>query len=140
MILESVLTAVVTVIIGVTVYAFSQIILKLIIEPVHKQDEIRSEIAHFLTYYSNVYSNPGLGTPQHTVAVNKFRQLAALLISRTFLIRKYWFFSWIGLVLKKSDILKAHSSLIALSNSINLRNYAKQNVHRAEEIRKLLKI
>ena len=64
MILESIVTASLTVIIGVTVYASSQIVSKFLIEPIHKQDEIRGEIADSLAFYANIYCNPGSGTQQ----------------------------------------------------------------------------
>ena len=140
MVLESVLTAVITVIIGVAVYAFSQIVSKFVIEPIHKQDEIRGEIADSLIFYANIYANPGMGTPQHAAAADKFRQLASSLMFRTQLIRKYGFFSWIGLIPEMSNVVKAHSNLIGLSNGINVREYANQNVESADEIKKFLKI
>lgn len=143
MVLESVLTAVITVIIGVAVYAFSQIFSKFVIEPIHKQDEIRGEIADSLIFYANIYANPGGGTPQHAAAANKFRQLASSLMSRTQLIRNYRFFSWVGLIPEKSNVLKAHSNLIGLSNCINVGGYANQNRARAksaDEVKKFLEI
>lgn len=141
MVLDSVLTAIITVIIGVTVYAFSQMVSRFVIEPIHKHDEIRGRIAHSLIYYANVYANPGIHEKElSTKASDEFRQLASLLLSRTSLIRKYRFFSWMKLVPEMSSILKAHANLIGLSNSIFRSDSAGQNVKWADEIRQLLKI
>jgi len=121
MILDSVITAVLTVIIGVTVYAFSQMASKFLIEPIHKQDEIRGQIAHSLAFYANIYTNPGAGTPtQRAEAADIFRQQACLLRSKTHMIRWYGFFSYIGLVPTIENVNKACSNLIGLSNSVLL--------------------
>lgn len=137
--LNSVVTAVVTVLIGVSIYSLGQMILKFTIEPIHKQDELRGEIADALIFYANVYSNPGV-SPQHTQASVRFRQLASLLLSKTRLIRMYDFFSRIGLVPREQSVLKAHSNLIGLSNRITLPQYATLNVNEADEIRELLRV
>jgi hypothetical protein len=140
MIAESVATAVITVIIGVAVYALSQIVSKFVIEPIHKQDEIRGEISHSLAFYANVYGNPGSSTSKHSEATDKFREQACLLASKTRLIRKYGFFSAIGLVPCAQNVQKACGNLIGLSNCINKTGSSTQNVQWAEEIRKLLRI
>jgi hypothetical protein len=140
MVLESVLAAVITVIIGVAVYAFSQIVLKFVIEPIHKQDEIRGDIADALIYYADVYANPGMNTPKHAEAAEKFRQKASFLLSRTRLIRKYWFFSWIGLIPNLQNVMNAHANLIGLSNGVNMKGYATQNVKWADEVKRFLRI
>jgi hypothetical protein len=140
MVLESVLTAMITVIIGVSVYALSQMVSKFVIEPIHKQDELRGEIGDALIYYANVYGNPGKNTPKHTEAMKKFRQQASLLISKTALIRKYPFFAWTGLVPTKQNVLAAHANLIGLSNGVNMSENGTQNVKWADETRILLRI
>ncbi|MEM2972019.1 MAG: hypothetical protein QW270_06310 [Candidatus Bathyarchaeia archaeon] len=140
MVLESVLTAVITVIIGVAVCALSQMVLKFVIEPIHKLDEIRGNIAHSLIYYADVYANPGMGTPKHMEASEKFRQQASLLLSRTHLIRNYWFFSRIGLIPNMQNVMKAHANLIGLSNGVHVKRYAEQNNKWADKIRKFLEI
>ena len=141
MILESVLTAVITVIVGVLVYSFSQIASRFIFEPIHRQDEIRGEIADSLIFYANVYANPGTASPQLTAqASDKFRQLASLLMSRTCLIRVYGFFSWLGLIPGILNLMKAHGNLIGLSNNVSKPGSSTQNVQWAEEIKRLLKI
>ena len=140
MVLESVLTAAITVIIGVTVYALGQMISKFVIEPIHKQDELRGEIADSLIYYADVYGNPGMNTPRHSEAAEKFRQQASLLISKTALIRKYAFFSWTGLIPTMQNVLNSHANLIGLSNSVNSKGNSAQNVRWADEVRKFLRI
>ena len=47
-----------TVISGTLIFVIGQIILKFIIEPIHKQKEIIGEIADALIYYADVFSNP----------------------------------------------------------------------------------
>ena len=139
-VLDSVITACLTVIIGVTVYALSQIVSKFLIEPIHKQDEIRGEIADSLAFYANIYCNPGSGTQQAMNEASRvLRQKATLLRSRTHLIRGYRFFSWVKLIPKIENIDRAYGNLIALSNSIFRGNPA-QNNQWAEEIKQLLNL
>lgn len=47
-----------TVVSGTLVFVVGQIILKFIIEPIHKQKEIIGEIADALIYYANLYTHP----------------------------------------------------------------------------------
>jgi len=145
MVLESIITAVLTVIIGVTVYAVSQIVSKFLITPVHKQDEIRGRIAHYLVFYANIYSNPGAGTPaQRSTAVDIFRQQACLLRSKTYMIRWYGLLSSIKLVPKIENINKACANLIALSNHISMGSNSPIQLPQVqkwvEEIERLLKL
>lgn len=140
MVFDSVITACLTVIIGVTVYALSQIVSKFLIEPIHKQDEIRGEIADSLAFYANIYCNPGSGAQQAMNEASKvLRQKATLLRSRTYLIRWHGFFSWINLIPKIENIENASRNLIALSNSI-FRGDPAQNNQWAEEIKELLNL
>jgi hypothetical protein len=140
MVLESVATAVITVIIGVLVYGSSQIVSKFAIEPVHKHDEIRGEIAHSLAYFADAYANPGLGTPKHGEASAKLREQACLLGSRTLLIRKYSVYSSLGLVPSRQKIQKACANLIGISNQVNTPGTGTQNVQWAEETKQWLRL
>jgi hypothetical protein len=144
MVLDSVITAVLTVIIGVTVYALSQMASKLLIEPIHKLDEMRGQIAYSLEFYANIYTNPGVGTPtQRAKVANIFRRQAGLLMSRAHMIRWYKFFSY-GLVPKIENVKKAFSNLIGLSNHVSLGSNSPipliQIVEEVEEIKVLLSL
>lgn len=142
MVSENLLTVSLTVIVGVTVYALSQIVSKFFIEPIHKQDEIRGEIADAVDYYANIYTNPGdTGIPDElkTETATVLRQKATLLQSKTHLIRLYGVFSRLGFVPSRKHVNKASGRLIGLSNQIfdgdPMRNY-----QWAEDVKILLKL
>jgi len=119
MIPESVITACLTVITGVIVYSISKIVSDFLIEPIHKLDEIRGEIADSLVFYADRYSNPGSGSQKAmNEASSVLRQKATLLMSRVYLIRWYGFFSQLRIVPNLENVKRASSNLIGLSNSI----------------------
>jgi len=141
MIPESVAAALLTVFIGVVVYALGQIFSNFVIEPIHKQDEIRGEIADSLVFYADVYSNPKSSTMEERERASRdLRQKATLLTSRTYVIRGYRFLSWVGVVPKKEDVFGACRNLIALSNSVFAEVHPSETYQWAEEIKRLLKL
>lgn len=140
MAIDSILTASWTVIIGVTVYSLSQIISKFLIEPIHKMDEIRGEIADSLAYYADLYSNPGSGTKQPMrKASNTLRQKATLLRARRHLVRGYPLFSLLKILPQEKNIVTASEDLFGLSNSI-FKGNPSQNIQWAEEIKEMLNL
>jgi hypothetical protein len=139
---ESLITASLTIIIGITVYALSQFVSKFFIDPIHKQDEIRGEIADALDFYANIYTNSGsTGIPdeEKREASMVLRQKATLLQSRTHLIRLYGFFSWLRFIPRRENVNKACGCLIGLSNQIFTGDPLRNNEW-AEETKYLLKL
>ena len=148
MVSPEMLTASYTVIIGVSVYVFSRIISKFIIEPIYEQRRVIGEIADALYFYARIYANPGsLSLQQLNQISDELRKLSTLLRAKTHLIPFYGFFEKICVVPKLSNIREASSELIGLSNSLGkppLRMTATaiavKNVKRADNIKKLLKL
>ena len=52
---EVILTTVLTVMSGVSIFVIGQLIVKIFVEPVHKLRGVRGDIVAFLTYYCDVY-------------------------------------------------------------------------------------
>lgn len=110
-------TSALTVITGAAVYTLGQLISKFVIEPIHKQKEVIGDIANALVLYANI--NPGTSKPEKAEEASKrFRQLSGLLRSRSYLIPGYDRMAKIKLVPLRTDIEKAASSLIGISNSV----------------------
>lgn len=112
-------TSSLTVITGTAIYVLGQLISKFVIEPIHKQKEVIGEIGDALVFYANIYSNPGTGSKEKADEASKrFRQLSGLLRSKSYLIPSYDRIAYMKLVPLRTDIEKAASSLIGISNSV----------------------
>jgi len=113
------LTAAITIFGGFVVFVLGQIVIKFFIEPIHKQSETIGDIAHYLIFYANQYSNPGTGKHEDIEETSRvLRKQAGELIARTHVIKIYTLFEFCKLVPKRSAIWKAHSNLIGLSNIV----------------------
>ncbi|WP_438445880.1 hypothetical protein [Gorillibacterium sp. sgz5001074] len=152
----AIITSTLTVISGLIVFFFSQIILKYIIEPLSDFRKLRSQISVQLVYYANIYSNQFTYNEENArdeKLVNRldevsitFRKLASELIGISNTIPYYNLFTILRIIPSRNNIKNASSNLIGLSNSIwkfgsndedsNLR----YNKERKNEIVRLLKI
>ena len=113
------LIAAITIFGGFVIFVLGQIILKFLIEPIHKQSETIGQIAHHLIFYANLYTNPGAGTrDEMDKASCALRTQAADLIAKTHVIKIYSFWQFLKLIPKRSDIIAAHKNLIGLSNIV----------------------
>lgn len=137
------LTSSLTILGGIITYVAGQIILKFLIEPIHKQSETIGDISDALIYYAREYSSPGrLKKEMLDEAHNKLRQSASLIKAKSYTIKFYNFFEACKLIPKLKSIETASSELIGLSNSMygGPGNNGVENSERADKIRKLLNI
>jgi hypothetical protein len=115
--------AALTVIIGVTVFVFGQIVVKFFIDPLDQLSQMKGQVLDSLVYYANVYTKPFAddeSTEFHDLrkkAYEDLRQKATLLMSKATLVRLYSFASSFGIVPRRDNVNKAHSDLIYLSNA-----------------------
>lgn len=115
----SIVAAVITIIIGVLTLVFGQIVIKFVIEPIQRQQELIGKIAHNLIYYADIWSNPGFASKENHEEPSKiFRQQSSELRALTNLIKGYHYFSGLGLVPSFENVDKAAKNLIGLSNSL----------------------
>ena len=139
-------TVFITVLSGVLIFVLGQLLLKFILDPIHKQRETIGDIADSLIYYSNLYTNlMGTYIPEHEerkIASEKVRQLSTVLVSRTHLIPFYAYLAFFKCVPKEKHIKEVASDLIGLSNGMFARewDHIKHNDKRAEDIKKKLNI
>ncbi|MGD0070286.1 MAG: hypothetical protein ABSB71_01840 [Candidatus Bathyarchaeia archaeon] len=115
--------AILTVIIGVTVYALGEVAVKFYIEPVNKLSDVIGEVLDSLVFYSNIYTNSARAPISEEEnkfrleAQNTLRQKATLLSSRESRISLYSVASFFRAVPKKESMQDVYSGLIFLSNS-----------------------
>lgn len=133
-----------TIISGVLVFALTEVIKELIINPTHEYKTLRARIAYSLINYGNKYSNVLLlnqKNEQYDNLAIETRQLAAELAS--FAEKRYWF-HWN--IPKTNCLIESSSNLIGLSNSLyantpELANrYVENNLNRMQSIKSFLKL
>lgn len=132
-----------TITIGVTIFVFGQIFLKLFIDPWQLQRECIAKISHHLLLYRHVYSNPGVLSEEKNRDVgNEARKLASELIASCNRIPFYKFLSKSGLFPTIKTISKVQRNLIGLSNSTFdvLPNQADVNTETIKEIKESLRL
>jgi hypothetical protein len=117
---EVILTTVLTVMSGVSIFVIGQVIVKIFVEPIHKLRGLKGDIVGFLTYYSDVYlSLPDLNKDEDVMKVSTVaRKLGSDIIAKALTIPCYRFFSRLGAVPKFSDISIVSRELIGLSNTV----------------------
>lgn len=132
-----------TIFAGVFTFVGGQILLKLIVEPVHDMKRVISEIAHKLIMYANIYANPKpAGDEQQEAALREFRDLSSKLQSAMYLVPGYWWSSRIFGLPAHENIVKASKNLIGLSNGHSgvLQNQAILNCYSSQKIKQALGI
>lgn len=148
-IFKIILTSSLTVIGGIVVLVFGQIVIKFIIEPFQEQAKLRAEIAESIIFYANVGSGieqyyfqklqetEGMDEPLKKLvreryeeiiknnwkksddAATKLRQQAGQLLAKTYAIPGYGFWAFLGALPSSKNIAAATSNLIGMSNSVH---------------------
>lgn len=138
--IEAILTACLTILIGVVVYVLGQIASKFFIDPVHELSQIIGKIGDTLIFYANIYTNTS--TPEkHKEANEVLRQQTCILKSKTQMVKWYKLFARLGFIPCKKDVNEAHSELIGLSNSTPTNSIdCIANFERRKKIENLLKL
>jgi len=135
-----VLTSALTIVGGVVVFTCGQLIERFSIEPVHELVRLVGEVGDSLTFYANVYANPGSGSREAMDEASRvLRQQASQLRARAQVVRGYGLWRAIGVLRDPVDVVRASENLIGLSNSIH-RGDPEQNVRRVREIENQLGI
>jgi len=139
-----ILTSAFTIIGGVIVFCFSQLALKLFIEPIQELSKCQGEICSVLLFNRNLYLNPGTVSERKILEIsNEIRKVGIKLLSIKNIVRCNKFFSILKFSAKEENILEAHKGLIGLANSIGQfsSKEEKDMVYRYEnEIKKALNI
>lgn len=137
------MTIFLTIISGVSIFAFGQIVLKLIIDPVNEFKKTVSQIAHDLILYANVYANPKApGDEKQAAMSQQMRKLSSMLHSNMYLIPAYNTTRKLFCLPKQEDVAKATKNLIGISNGYDgaLANQGILNTYSAQHVKEALGI
>jgi hypothetical protein len=137
------MTIFITVLSGVITFVIGQLILKLLIDPVHDFRRTVAEIALALIQYANVYANPGVaGSEVEKKSSEELRRLSSRLNAQMYLIPYYRITARIFGLPSRDKVVDAASCLIGLSNGVfkSASNLVLVNVERADKIRNALGI
>lgn len=112
-------TVFLTVISGVITYVVGQLVLKLMLEPVHELKKTIGQISHSLIEHANVYGNPGI-PPLETMRETSqhLRKLSSQLQAHLYLVPLYGFTACLFRLPSRTKILSASKLLMGLSNSV----------------------
>jgi hypothetical protein len=122
---QAIVTAALTLFVGILVFLFGQVMLVLFIERIRIQARTIEEIAETIVHYAREYSSP-LKNEQLTSEklaelrsrADHLRILSARLRATAVTLRYYRLFEWLRLALPRDRVIKASGSLMGLSNII----------------------
>lgn len=139
------MTVFLTVFSGVITFVLGQLILKLLVDPVHEFRRTVADIALALIEYANIYANPGVaGSEVEKKVSEELRRLASRLNAQIYLIPCYHFTSKIFGLPSREKVVDAANNLIGLSNGVfksaSDLDIVLVNVKRADKIRNALGI
>ncbi len=121
-----------TVLGGISILVFGQVILKFFLEPILEQSKLIGAIASALILYGNV----GSESANFAEAKRTYRKQASNLMGTAYNIKCYPLWRRLGLVPKSDDVIEASQALIGISNSLGSTDVE----HRRKEIAQLLRI
>ena len=134
------LTSSLTVLTGVVVFVLSQMLGKLVIEPVQDLKKVLGEVRHALVFHAPAASTPVGDRASEDRAAEVFRRLACDLQSRIGSVPCYDALARRsrGFLPRRQDALEASKILIGLSNSVHDEKRWERNPDRMAKIRRLL--
>jgi hypothetical protein len=105
-------TSSLTILGGVVVFVISQFIEKFTIEPLSQFEKTRGEINYHLIFFANIYTSPGtIEKDELTKLLSRLRELAAQLITDTYMIRGYRLLALFQRVPQKRDLILATNQM-----------------------------
>lgn len=137
------MTVFLTVLSGVITFVLGQLVIKLLVDPVHDFRKTVADIALALIEYANIYANPGVaGSEIEKKVSEELRRLSSRLNAQMYLIPCYPITAKIFGLPSRKTVVDAASNLIGLSNGVfqSASNLVLVNVERADKIRKALGI
>lgn len=130
-------TVFLTIFSGVLTYVLGQLVLKLVIEPVHEMKKTIGQISHSLIEHANIIQNPGL-PPEKTIKETSqhLRKLSSQIQSHLYLVPLYSITSLVFRLPKQTQVIEASKSLMGLSNSLYraTEKIYEHNIKRVERI------
>lgn len=134
------LTAAATAFAGMIVFVASQLLGKLVIEPIQDFKKLLGEIRYALVFHEQAALTPGGKTEKEDEAATAFRKLACDLRSKISAVPLYdrWARMSEGFLPKRQDVIDASVCLMGLSNTVHSANRFESNPARISKIERLL--
>lgn len=134
------LTSSLTAIAAIAVFVASQLLGKLVIEPVQDLKKLLGEIRHALVFHAQAVYTPVGDRVGEDKAAEAFRKLACDLRSKVGSVPFYdrWAGVSRGFLPARKDAFEASQNLIGLSNSVHQVNRSENNHKRVSKIERLL--
>jgi hypothetical protein len=124
-----------TVLSGVITFVVGQLVVKLILDPVHDLKKTIGQISHTLVDRANVIANPDVSTKEEKDETSLLlRKLSASLHAHLYLIPAYVKICRIFRLPSQEKLLSASTNLIGLSNGIYSTNRTKADEWGAKRI------
>lgn len=112
-----------TILAGVATLVLGQILIRLIIEPIHELKRTISDIAVSLVNNSNVFCNPGVvGVEREREVSKEIRNLASRLNAQMYLVPAFGLVRFIFGLPSKQNIAAAMKNMIGISNAVHAAN------------------
>jgi len=115
--MNELITVIITVITGVSIFVLGQIIINFWLMPIKKHKEVIGEIQDAIIFYANVFS-PMMDKKTQDEARENFRKLSTQLVSTARVVPTHHISCFIFGLPSIDQVQKAHHSLIGLSNSV----------------------
>jgi hypothetical protein len=124
------LTAALTVVIGVVVFVLGQIIQRFFIEPIQEQRTLRKEIAYLLLSYSTTRSLKKAGLQQE--ASQNLLRLSGQLRATLWTIPCYRLFAFFGAAKKQENVREAGEALAGWALAVSTDDNPSASKHRSD--------
>ena len=106
-----------TIVGGAATFVLGQIILRIVVEPVHSMKSVVAEISHKLMLHAKIYANPKpTGDESYDEVMDEFREISSKLLSAMYLVPRYELTALIFGLPSKENVIDASKNLIGLSN------------------------
>lgn len=134
------LTSSLTVVGAIAVFVASQLLGKLVIEPIQDLKKLLGEIRYALVFHAQAVFTPVGDRAGEDRACEEFRKLACDLRSKLVSVPFYarWAAVSKGFLPARQDAFEASKELIGLSNSVHQENRSEKNATRVAKIERLL--
>ncbi len=133
--MNQVLTAAVTVSLGLGVLVAGQIAQRFFLDPIQEQRRVIGEIAYAVIYYGNVGKVASAEEREETRRT--LRELSGRLHATLWAVPRYRRFESLGAVEKEENVVAAYTGLIGWSNSVSMGDDSMSSRRRSEIIKAL---
>lgn len=126
-IIKILFTSGLTILGGVMLFGLTKVIERFQVDPIIELNNLRGEIATFLVINANKFGYPETNGEELEILSLELRTLSAKLRGTVYKISFFNFYSRIGLIPKRLNVINASSQMIGLSNTISTSDFIQIN-------------